>query len=139
MNLNEQQQLDFINQDILNIQYIENPTEKVQLTVIHTNESLIQFIINPCKKAQEEAIKKDSFSIQYINNPDKEIQYKVIEKVNSQEVNIFIRHFLSQFTCPIALNLLLNKTKNFHYRKKIINSKFYKDDANILLEVINGK
>ena len=51
----EQENLERIKQDVLNILYIENPSEAVQLAAVKQNGWIIQFIENRSEAVQQTA------------------------------------------------------------------------------------
>lgn len=67
-------QLYFINENVDNIKYINNPHETVQLMAINLDINLIKYIKNPTSTVQLLVLQKDRTLIKYIEKPDKQVK-----------------------------------------------------------------
>ena len=103
--MTEEQQMNYIKDDVLKIEYIEIPFEKVQNYVIEKNPYLIRYINNqkfttetiqfkiiekypsyvkyikePTEPVQMEVIKQNFYNIKYINEPTENVQLKIVDE-----------------------------------------------------------
>lgn len=84
------------------------------------------------------SIRKSPNLICYVNEPNKQLQNTAIENLNtSQSQKTFIHLYLDKIQNPMILLKLYNKTQSTSLKNIIIKSPFWKDDANLILEVIN--
>lgn len=83
-------------------------------------------------------IKKDPKLIMYIKDPTKNEQNEFINKINpDSNTELLINVCLEKITNPICLIKLYNKTNSSILKDKIKQSTNWKNDANLILEVIN--
>ncbi len=69
----EEEQLQVVKEDGYDIEYINNPSEKIKLEAVKENGLAIQCINNPSEEVQLEAIKKDGLAIRYVKNPSEKV------------------------------------------------------------------
>lgn len=150
---------EIISHQPFDILHIKNPSKKLQLLAVKTNGMTIQFIKNPCEKVQLEAVKQNGYVIKYIERPSEKIkinsvkqngyaiifindpsylvQFESIHEIN--ENHELSDDYIKKITNSKLLLKLYNKTKNKKTRENILKSKYWKDAANLILEVINER
>lgn len=119
------------------IKYIDNPSIDLQNIAIKKSPRSIRYINNPTRKLKIQAISNDSLAISCIHNPDEYLQLLSINKLPKDLETVFIIDCISKITSPIALNQLYQNVKLKKNKERIKKSKHWKDDANLILEVIN--
>lgn len=131
-------QIEFIQNDSSDIQYINNPSNKLIELALDINPSNIRYI-NQSNYYKKIALKKDINTINCINDMDKEIQLFIFN-ILPEKIPMCIFYNLYKFTSSLFLFKLSKKLdKESIYYKNITSSKYWKDDANLILEVINEK
>lgn len=152
--------LKLLSKNGLSLKFIKNPTEEMQLVAVKQNADTIQFINNPIELIQleainqhpsslrlfinfatnvviVEAIKKDPFVIRYIQNPTIEMQRVAIQYIKEIDLIRFTNVFTHKITDSISLCLLHSRLPDSELKNRIKKLPNWKDDANLILEVIN--
>lgn len=139
--------LSWIKTSPFNLKYIQNPSEKIQIAAVKDNWDTIVYIKNPTEKVQLIALKKNIYTIRYIKKLTIKNQLFLIESLATDEykdiitecLEILIKDgkLLKKITEAKLLHQLYNLISDIKYRKKIQKSKYWKDDAKLILEVIN--
>lgn len=75
----EEEQLQVVKEDGYDIEYINNPSEKIKLEAVKENGLAIECINNPSEEVQLEAIKEDVRAIRYIKNPTEKVLQESIK------------------------------------------------------------
>lgn len=117
------------------IEYIKNPCFEAQKMAVEYDGGLISSISNPNEQIQLLAVKQNGLSIKYIKNPSKEVQLQAINNF-SHEAS-FIIYCLPKITDFQVLYKLYNSVKIPVSKEYIQKSPYWKDDASLILEVIN--
>lgn len=133
-NPSEIAQLTAIENDSSSLKYIKNPSEAVQLEAVSRNGYMIEFIPNPSEQVQLMAVTRNMTSISLINNPNSKVQAMAIQNINDPFIaNTFMIYGFDKINDPLVLLNLYKKTNDSRIKK----SKHWKDDANLIIEVIN--
>lgn len=83
MKIPEEVQFIAVKEDIINILYINNPTEKVQLYVVKNFPNNIKYIDNPSEKVQLYVVENSPYNIEYIRNPTEKVKLLALTKFAS--------------------------------------------------------
>lgn len=101
--ITEEEQIKFVQSDneLANIKYINNPSEKVQLAAIKDPYSIYMYYIkNPSEEVKLAVVKQDGYTIRYIINPSETVQIKAVKNLyydhydndyNDYFINIYIK------------------------------------------------
>lgn len=131
----EKVQLAAVSNNGSEICWIKKPSERVQLEAIKNDPYIFRFLNKPTELVKMEIVKKNGLNLLFISNPSRMIQ---IESINNIKDHYrFFEDCFDKITDPVALSHLFKKTKDSYYKKLIKESKFWKDEANLIIEVMN--
>lgn len=130
--------------NMFDIQFIDDPSEKIQMIAYNQYPLIIEYIQNPCKILQEALINKNVLYLRYIKNPSVDIQKlalsKLKEKNDNDQLSYYCAKCLDSFTDTYVFfdfyNFIL-KTELQTLKTIVENHKYYKDSANLVLAIIN--
>ncbi len=84
----EEEQLKVVQKNGYDIQFINNPTEKIKMEALKKDGYAIQYINKPTEEMKLEAIKQNEDVIECINNPSEEIQLIAVKNNGNNIVEI---------------------------------------------------
>lgn len=133
-----------VSTNIFDIQFIDNPSEKLQMIAYNQYPLIVEHIKNPCVLLQESLINKNVLFLRYIKNPSVDMQKlaltKLKEKNDVDKLSYYCAKCLDSLTDTYVFFDFYNfiVKSNLPTLKTIVeNHKYYKDSANLILTIIN--